>query len=68
MNKEAELKPCREAFEQGMHEWDMTRIGDGYKNPYVEAMYVGWRAGWIAAQAQLQAYVELEHAKSKNVK
>lgn len=37
----------REAFERNMNNpygWDLTRIGDGYKSPYVETMWVGFRS------------------------
>jgi len=59
MNKEIELKPCREAFE-ARYQRDIThqREDEGYRNQFIQQDWEGFRAAWehkTVIEAQLQA-------------
>jgi len=64
MNKETELKPCREAFEAWAADYyrmkNFSRDMD-YDGSYIQPINNEWEA-WQAAQAQLQAEnADLKH-------
>ncbi len=53
----------RQDFEKtkgGKYSWDYTRDGDGYVDPRVELMWVGYQAGRAAERAEIVTKLESE--------